>query len=464
MTPRPLPPGPAGHFFSGNLAEFNRDRLGFLTRCARVYGDFVPLRFGLRGLFLLSHPDLVEAVLVTNHRCFIKSYAMRQNRLMLGNGLATSEGAFWLRQRRLVQPAFQRSRLAAHAEVMVAEAERLLAGWRDGETRDLHAEMMRLTLQIAVKTLFGAEVGRDAVDVEQAIHAALASHDARLKSVLPVPEWLPTPGNLRLRRAVRRLDAVMDRIIAQRRADGVERDDVLSLLLQARDAEGRAMSDRQLRDEAITLLLTSHETIALVLSWTWYLLARHPRVEARLRAEWDAVLGGRPPRAADLPQLRFTEQVVTESIRLYPPAYVLARDAALECAIDGYRIPAGSTVLMSPWVLHRDERFFEAPDRFWPERWADDRMQRLPRYAYFPFGGGPRLCIGSDFARTEAALVLATVGQPFRFALLNEPVTPYPSFTLCPQPGARVRVIAAGSGRRPERISDLTPDQRAPCS
>jgi cytochrome P450 len=439
MPATPLPPGPRGHFLTGNLAEFRSDRLGLFLRCARDYGDIVPVRLALIRGVVLSHPDAIESVLVTNSRNFTKHFALHRNRLILGNGLLTSEGDFWLRQRRLVQPAFTRSYLAGYGADMVSAAERLVAEWRDGDTRDLHTEMTRLTLGIAAKTLFGAEVGTEADDVGQALAAALAAFDARLGTWYLVPHWVPTASNRRLHRAVRRLDEVIYGFIERRRRSGEERGDLLSILLHARDEDGSRMTDQQLRDEAMTLFLAGHETTALVLAWTGYLLAQHPDAADRLHAEVRSVLGDRPPSVADLPRLATAERVVLESMRLYPPVYAFGREARADCEILGYRIPAGTTLFMSQWVMHRDPRWFDEPEKFLPERWAGGLAQRLPKFAYFPFGGGPRLCIGNTFAMMEAILVLATLARKFRLTLVpGHPVVPWPSMTLRPKHGIRV--------------------------
>jgi cytochrome P450 len=431
------PPGPRGTWLGGSLAELRRDRLGFWARVARDYGDVVSLRIGSRPLWLVSHPDLIEEVLVTQARHFIKHFALRLNPLVLGKGLLTSEGDFWLRQRRLIQPAFQRGRLAAFGPVMVAYARRLMAAWRDGETRDVLPEMMRLTLEIAAKALFDAEVADEARAVGEAMQLLQENFLERFNSLAPPPLWLPLPANLRLRRAVRRLDEVLYGFIRQRRRAGdTGRGDVLSLLLHARDEDRTGMTDKQLRDEAMTLFLAGHETTALALSWAWGLLGSHPEAEARLHAEVDAVLAGRPPAVEDLPRLRFTEAVVLEAMRLYPPAYVVGREAAEECTVAGYRVPRRMTLLMSQWVVHRDGRFFEAPEKFRPERWLDGLAERLPKYAYFPFGGGPRVCIGNTFAMMETVLVLATMAQELHFRLApGHVLETWPTFTLRPKDG-----------------------------
>jgi cytochrome P450 len=434
----PLPPGPRGNWLLGSLPEFRRDMLGFYERCARTYGDVSSFGLGPgRRLCLLRHPDHIEHLLTTAAKDFGKrTYVLNLLLPVLGNGLLTSEGDFWLRQRRLMQPAFQRQRIAGYGQSMVDRTLRMLDRWRDGETRDLHADMMRLTVEIAGETLFGADVAADAEEVGEVLDVVMHNFLARWESPLPLPAWIPTPTNLRLRRAIRRLDRVVYRIIRQRRASTRESDDLLSLLLRAHDEGGGSMTDRQLRDEATTLFLAGHETTANALSWTWYLLASHPEAEAKLHAELSAALQGRPPTVADLPRLPYCEHVLLESMRLYPPAYGFGRLALRDVEIGGFRIPRGTTVIVSQWVTQRDPRFFEEPLAFRPERWADDLQKRLPRYAYFPFGGGARVCIGNGFAMMETALVLATVVPRYRFRLVpGHAVTPRPVVTLRPANG-----------------------------
>jgi cytochrome P450 len=408
-----------------------------MVRCTRDYGDVVALRFGPRRVFLVNHPDLIEEVLVTQSRHFIKHFALRLNPLVLGKGLLTSEGAFWLRQRRLIQPAFNRGRLAGYAPTMVAAAERLLASWKAGETRDISKEMMRLTLDIAARTLFGADAGAAAGNVAGALQFLQEAFLVRFARMVPIPVWLPTPRNLRLRRAVRQLDDIIYGFIRQRRQSGEDKGDLLSILLHARDEDdGSRMTDKQVRDEAMTLFLAGHETTALALSWTWYLLARHPEAEARLADEVRAVLGACLPTMEDVPRLRYAEAVVQESMRILPPVYAIGREAINDCEIGGFRVPKGTTILMSQWAVQRDPRFFDEPEKFYPERWLGGLAQRLHKYAYFPFGGGPRLCVGNTFAMLEAVLVLAVITQRYRFTVVpNHPVEPWATFTLRPKNG-----------------------------
>ncbi|MCI0530261.1 MAG: cytochrome P450, partial [Nitrospira sp.] len=349
------PPGPKGHFLIGNLPEFAEDLLGFFTQCAREYGDIVSLRLANWRAYLLNHPDYIEYVLVTNPRNFIKhTFFWRHVRAVFGNGLLISEGDFWLRERRLIQPAFHREQVASYGEGMVACTERLLSTWQDGEIRDIHQDMMRLTSQIVVKTLFGVDVIGGLEEVEAAFETTLEEVSIRFRRPFRIPDSIPTPGNLRYRRAVRRLDELIYAIIQQRRANKPDSGDLLSMLLHTQDEDGSQMNDQQLRDEAITLFIAGHETTALTLSWTFYLLSQYPAIEARLLEELQSVLGGRTPTAADLRQLPYTERVVMESMRLYPPAYAFGREALQDCEIGGYPVPAGTTLIMSQWVVHRD--------------------------------------------------------------------------------------------------------------
>jgi cytochrome P450 len=406
----------------------------------RTYGDFVPFRIVHHRAFYVFHPDAIEEILVTKARDFTKSIALRLLTPILGNGLLLSDGDFWLRQRRLVQPGFHRQRVAGYGEVMAAYAEEMLAAWKDGATLDAHDEMMKVTQAIVAKTLFDANVGGTSTEVSDAVETSMKDFFARLRNFVPVPSWVPTPGNLRARRAVEQLDAVVYRMIAARRKSGEDRGDVLSMLLHAQDADdGTRMTDKQVRDEVMTLFLAGHETTAVALSWTWYLLAQNPRVEAALGEELRTVLNGRAPTVADLPKLRYTAMVIDEAMRLYPPAYALSRQVVRDTEIAGYAIPARAAVVMPAWVTQRDPRWFDSPEEFRPERWADDFAKKLPRFAYFPFGGGPRQCIGNTFALMEAVLLLAAFARRFRLELVpGQQIRPVPYVTLRPEPGIRM--------------------------
>ena len=437
----PLPPGPRTRVPGGDLLAFRRDPLGTLESLARRHGDVAGMRFGPRRVTLLSDPERVREVLVTRHREFIKSYALQRARVLLGGGLLTSEEPLHLRQRRLAQPAFHRERIAAYAADMTAYAARMAEEeWRDGAEVDVAREMNRLTLAIAGKTLFGAEVAGEAEEIARALTDALGLYKRLTNPLGPLLDRLPTPGTLRMRRARARLDATIYRIIAERRRTGEDRGDLLSMLLLAQDTEGDGggMSDLQLRDEALTIFLAGHETTANALAWTWHLLAGNPQAEAALHAELDRVLAGRLPTVDDLPALPYTRAVLAESMRVMPPAYVVGRQPLRDMEIGGFRVEEGSIVLMSPWVIQRDPRWWPDPLRFDPARWTPEMEAALPKFAYFPFGGGPRKCIGEGFAWTEEILVLATLAARWRVRPVpGHPVEPEPMITLRPRHGIR---------------------------
>ncbi len=403
----------------------------------------VRLNFPGPPAYLLTNPDHIEQVLVKNNRNFIKARLTRSELSILGNGLLTSDGDFWRRQRRLAQPAFHRERVENYAETMVSYTERMLESWRDGETRDVHHEMMCLTLEIVAKTLVDADIAGEAEGVGEALGAVMSHFSDQGSGVFlrMLPDSVPTPSNLRFRRAQRRLEEFIYAIIDERRRSGRDTGDLLSMLLHARDEEGNSMSDEQLRDEVMTIVMAGHETTALALSWTWMLLSKHPEVEAKLAAELEEVLDGRPPTVEDLPRLKYTDAVLKESMRLYPPAWAIGREALEDCEIEGYHVSAKTQLFISQYVVHRIPHHFENPDAFDPKRWSDGLEKRLPKYAYFPFGGGPRLCIGQPFARMEAALLLATIAQNFRLELIpGQHITPQPSITLRPKGGVKMRL------------------------
>jgi cytochrome P450 len=439
---KPLPPGPKGHFIMGVMRDFNSDTLGFITRC-RDYGDVVRSRFLYVHAYFLYNPNDIEALLTTNAKSYQKARSLRSPffHRLVGNGLVTSEGDFWRRQRRLAQPAFHRQRISSYGDVMVEFANRTISKWQKGEIRDVSRDMTRLTLEIVVKTLFNSDVSNDADHVGQILTGLVRpfASQATLKWILD--NRLPTPAHKKYFNAVAEIDRIVFRIIAERRARGYDEGDLLSMLLQAQDDDGSQMSDAQLRDEVMTLFLAGHETTALALSWSWYLLATHPLAEQRFHAELVEVLGGRTPNVSDLPKLKYTEMIAKESMRLYPPAYAVGREAIEETEIGGYRVPKGNQVFAFQWVTHRDPRFFHNPDEFEPERWSSDMSERLPKYAYFPFGGGPRQCIGNYFAMMEIVLLLATIGQRFQFSLASdEPVEVLPVLSLRPKNGIKVVV------------------------
>ncbi len=440
---RPIP-GPRRSAILGNLKEFSRDQLGAMERWASEYGDCVSARFGPREIVFLNHPDLIEQVLVELNRKFIKHYRLRRTRRTLGQGLLTSEGSFWRDQRKLAQPAFHRERIRTYGQCMVDYSERMTAVWRDGDTRDIHDDMMRLTLQIVAKTLFDAELDGQTAAASAAMETLMHCFVARTGSLITPPDWLPTPVNLRVLFAIRRLERILFGIIKARRDSDGDRGDLLSMLLRAQDEEsGRSMTDQQLRDEVMTLFMAGHETTANTLAWAWVLLSRNPEAERMLHAELDAVLPDRPPTVDDLPRLKYTNNVISETLRVYPTVWMVGREAIEPVEVGGWSIAKGATVFMPQWVVHRDPRWYDDPQVFRPHRWGDGSLDRIPRYAYFPFGGGPRICIGNNFALMEAVLILAAIGRRYRVRLApGAVVTPLATMTLRPARGVPVVIEA----------------------
>jgi len=420
---------------------FRRDPLTFMLESARNYGDIVFFKFGPQDLYLLNHPDYIRDVLVTNNRNFVKSRGLQMAKRFLGESLLTSEGDFHRRQRRLAQPAFHRQRINGYAEVMSEYAGRTRGRWHHGETLDLWQEMMRLTLAIVGKTLFDADVEAEAPQIGAALTDVMQLFERITNPFGGLLQKLPLPGNYRWLRAKQRLDETIYRIINDRRASGEDRGDLLSMLLLAQDEEGDggSMNNQQLRDEAMTLFVAGHETTANALTWTWYLLSQNPEAEAKLHEEIDAILGGALPTADDVVRLRYTEMIFAESMRLYPPAWILGRRVLSDYEVGGYTIPANSIVLMSPWVMHRDPRYYPEPHKFDPERWTPEAREARPKFAYFPFGGGPRVCIGEQFAWMEGALLISAIAQKWSLRLApGHQVEPRAMITLRPRYGMRM--------------------------
>lgn len=435
------PPGPKGRFLLGSIVEVSRDWLGFYQRCADEYGDVVRVHLAHVPVYLVVHPRDIESVLVTNASNFTKSADYRALARVLGKGLLTSEGEFWQRQRTLIQPAFHRQNILSYATVMTDAAESLLNSWKDGEERNLHEDLMRVTLEIVAQCLYGAEVSGDAERVGNAMEVVMRRFVTNASLALLFSFDIPVAFARGESRAVRSLNEIIGGIIQKRRAAHQHREDLLDMLLRARDADGQPMSDMQLRDEVMTLFLAGHETTAIALSWACYLIAQNPDVESKLAEELSSVLGGRVPTPDDLPRLRYTEMVLRETLRLYPAVWGIGRRAIAECELGGYRIPAGSNIFILQWRTHRDARFFPEPERFDPERWREDpvRTGKIPRFAYFPFGGGPRVCVGASFAMMEATLLLAMIQQKYRLeAVPGHPVEVLASVTLRPKHGIRM--------------------------
>lgn len=424
----------------GSSLDLIRDPLGFLDRISREHGDAVEFNIPGQRIFLFNHPDAIEQVLVTERDRLIKDKLTRELSLMLGKGLLVSEGQFWRKQRKLAQPGFHRERVAAYGDVMVRFAERTIEDWKDGEARDVHKDMMRLTLDIVAKTLFGVEIAEVARKIEWSLEVLM---DRFSGAGVYMPLALPLPSNFRTKKAIEQLDDTVYGIIRERRKGG-DNGDLISMLIAAAsdDGDGGGMDDVQLRDEAMTLLLAGHETTALTLGFAFHLLAQHPEIQEKLAKELDEVLGDRPATAADMPKLRYAEAVVRESMRLYPPAWALGREVIAPCTIGGYAIEPGTQLWVAQWVVHRDPRWFPDPHTFSPERWDNDFAKTLPKHAYFPFGGGPRVCIGNAFAMMEAVLILVTIARRLRVSPSPDakPMELAPSVTLRPKHGVRVLV------------------------
>jgi len=435
------PPGPRSRIPFRYLRILQRDPIPFFQRLADDYGDASQFHVGPQQIFFFNHPDLIRELLVTQHRSFHKSRVLQRSKIIFGEGLLTSEEEVHRRQRRLVQPAFHRERIARYAEVMIARAARL--GWRDGEVLDVHHEMMRLTLSVVAKTLFDAEVEQEADEIGAALTSLVDLFPTLMNPIANLLRKLPLPQTMRFRRSLERLDKTVYAIIDERRKSGEDRGDLLSMLLMAVDEEGDGggMTDQQLRDEAMTLFLAGHETTANALAWTWYLLSLNPAASDAMHRELDAVLGDRLPTPADYARLPYTEMVVAESMRMFPPAWAVSRLAIEDAMIGEWLVPRGAVVVAAQAVTHRDARWFSDPGTFDPLRFTPEAKSSRPKLAYFPFGAGPRICIGEGFAWMEAVLIVATIAQRWKLELVSRDVTPQASITLRPKGGIRMRVI-----------------------
>jgi cytochrome P450 len=451
-----LPPGPRGLPVIGNV-QLLRDPLRGLTEAREQFGDVACFRVGPVRFLSLGDPELAQHVLIKNHRNYVKSRSYEGLRLVLGDGLVTSEGEHWRRQRKLAQPAFHRQRLAALADVMAQCVRERLDDWdarSDHAATDVHQEMMQLTLRIVGRTLFGTDLGTDLGALGPAVTTCMHKANDHAESLVRLPLWVPTPGNLRFGRAKRVLDGIVHDIIERRRR-GAQRDDVLGMLMTATDETGtERMSDQQLRDEVMTLFLAGHETIATAMSWTWYLLHQHPEAAARVRKEALEVLEGRSPGFEDLPRLPYTGQVIDECMRLYPPVWMVERQALAEDQLGPWRIPPGTIVGVSPWVMHRHPALWDDPTRFRPERFAPQHAESRHKLAYMPFGAGPRICIGNHFALMEAKIILATMIQRYDVEVLRpRAVRLDPRVTLRPLGGMPGRLHRVPAGSRPARAA-----------
>ncbi|MDZ4766463.1 MAG: cytochrome P450 [Chloroflexota bacterium] len=449
-----VPPAPKGHPLLGNIPDFTRDTLKFQLDI-RQYGDIASFWFGPFRAYMVNHPDAIHQVLVTDADKMHKTRGLKRALdPILGQGLFTNDGEFWKRQRKLVQPAFHTKRIGAYARTMVDYASDTADGWHAGQTLQIERAMAELTMRIIAKTLFDADV-ENAPEVGHAVSQVLEDVNERLNQLVPLPRWMPTAGNRRFYAAVDRLNTTIQGFIDERRRTNDDQGDLLSMLLLAQDADdGGVMTDKQVRDEAMTLFGAGHETTAVAMTWTWYLLAQNPDVEARLHAEIDAVLGGRTPTLEDLSKLVYTGQVIKEVLRLYPPAFAATRAVSAETfEMGGYTFKQKEVIMINIYGVQRDARFFPDPDRFDPDRFSAENEKLIPKYAYLPFGGGPRVCIGNAFAMMEATLLLATLAQ--RFALRLAPgqvIEPVRKFTLRPKYGMNMIVTPRVGGARGDDV------------
>lgn len=408
-----LPPGPKSKFPLNNLINFRQDSISFLRNMAQEYGDITHFRMGPLRVVLLNHPDYIKEVLSTQHSNFIKGRPLEMVKELLGDGLLTSEGDFHKRNSRIIQPAFHRNMMNYYADPITDYASRLVSNWEDGKKVDMMEEMVRMSTGIAAKTMFNVDVHKDALEINRALDDVMELFG---RITLPFAEYLlklPLPGTIRFFKAKAKLDETIYGIIDERRRNPVNNGDLLSLLLQSQAEEG-GMSDQQVRDEALTLFLTAFDTTSLALTWTWYLLSQNPEVEAKLHEELDQVLGGRTPTMEDYPRLKYTRMVFGESMRLYPPIYIISRQAIEDFSVGDYIVPAGSIVLLSPYLIHHDARFHPEPEQFNPAAWNERSGGQQSRYEYFPFSVGPRSCIGQHYAWLEGVLVLSSIAQSWR--------------------------------------------------
>jgi len=434
-----LPPGPKPKISLINLVRFRRNSLGFLKQIYQEYGDIVHFKMGPLRILLLNHPDYIKEVLSTQQSNFVKGRPLEMAKELLGEGLLTSEGEFHKRQSRIIQPAFHRKMMGTYAPAMTEYALRLMNKWEDGMSVDMMQEMIKMSTGIAGKTMFNVDIEEKAPEINQALDAVMGLFD---RVSVPFAEYLlkiPLPGTIRFFRAKSKLDHTIYKVIRERREIKLNNGDLLSLLLKEQE-EGE-MSDRQIRDEALTLFLTGFDTTSLALTWTWYLISQHSQVEAELHEELDRVLQGRLPTLEDYPNLKFTRMVFAESMRLYPPIYIIARQAVEAFTIGEYEVPKKTIVLVSPYLIHHDSRFHSNPEVFNPHNWDDRPGIQHPRYEYFPFSEGPRSCIGQHYAWLEGVMILASIAQFWKVKMVpDHPVEIAQLLNLRPKYGMKMEV------------------------
>ncbi|SFC25230.1 Cytochrome P450 [Bacillus sp. OV322] len=437
-----LPQGPKGKLFTGNLRDFQKDPLGFLSRLPKEYGEAAKFRFGpFQKVYLVTNPELIKQVLVTKQKSFVKSRDFKALKPLMGEGLLTSEKDYHMRQRRLIQPAFKKSHISSYGQDMIDITRDYMSSWEDGQKRNITQDMMGITLGIITKTMFSMTFKEGYDSIGEPLETAMKSAIKRMRATIKLPLWVPVKSNRKYRSSIKKLDSVLYDIISRRRKQTERYDDMLDILMDAKDAEdGRGMTDEQVRDELMTIFLAGHETTANALSWAMYLLSQHPEAEQKLFQEIDAVIGDRPPAPEDFMKLPYTQNVIWETMRLFPPSFVTGREAEEDVEIGEYSFKKGDTILVSQYVMHRDPKYFEQADSFIPERFENNYLKTLPPYAYFPFGGGARVCIGNHFAVMEAVLVLACIAQRYRLRLApdHHEVKPFPSITLRPRRGLQM--------------------------
>ncbi|MFL6285958.1 MAG: cytochrome P450 [Pyrinomonadaceae bacterium] len=438
------PPGPKGNpFFGRHVNASRRDPLNFMLGLAREYGDLSTFRVGRERVYFVNSPDGVRDVLVNHYDNFLKGRGRTRTRQLVGQGLLLSEGDLHRRQRRLAQPAFHRQRIAAYADEMGAAAARFSGRWQDGETKDIWPEMLRLTLGIVGRTLFSADVESETDEVGRALKDVMVRFHAFKLPGSDMLDRLSLPRMARVRRGERRLRALVLGLIEERRRAGRDHGDLLSMLMLAEgEGGGEAMTPEQVWQEALTIFIGGFDTIATTLMWTFYALSRNPEAEGRLHTELDSVLeGGRAATFEDLKRLQYTERVLCEAMRLYPPTWRLMRRALRDFPVGGYRIPSGALVVVCQYAMHRDPRFFPDPETFDPERWTADARAARPQFSFFPFGGGPRRCLGEPFAMTEGVLLLATLARLWRMRLVEgHKIEMLPQHLLRSKWGMRMRL------------------------
>jgi len=442
MATKNIPAVNGGLFGLGSLLHFRNDSLNALEDAARL-GDLVNIPFGPRAMLLVNHPDYIREVLVEKAGSFYKTRQLKRIlKPSLGEGLLTADGEHWRRQRKLVQPAFHHKRIEAYAQTMVDYTARMMQNWHAGETRNVDKDMMKLTLGIVSKTLFNADTSAEADRLGEAITVGQALTIKQFNTLFTLPAWLPTRNNKMAAWSLNTINQTVMGFIEERRKTGEDKGDLLSMLLLARDEDGTGgMTDRQARDESFTLFIAGHETTANTLTWTWWLLSQNPDARAKLHRELDAVLAGKTPAAQDLAKLPYLDQVVKESMQMRPPVWLTSREPVEDVEIGGYLVKKGGILSVSPWLMHHDARYFESPNEFKPERWTPEFEKQLPKFAYFPFGGGPRICIGNQFALMEARLVLATVAQRWALDYAGEGDPGLsPLITLRPSRGMPMRI------------------------